>query len=248
MRALFLALAAAAAIQAPSPAPERGPAARRRSSSTSSRRTHAARPSTTLKASDFVLREDGEVQAIQDVRFVKPDGNAAPLRHLPGRLLRQRRQHRRRARRPAPLRRPGSASGRSRHDSPPARFAVDDSPDARPRRRSTVPSTRSKDAAATTRRGPLSNATTWSTTRRAPTSSARSRRGRRSTRSRCIWPTSDAGARRCCSSASRRIRCCAGAASRRCRRRRPSCGRRIARTSRSTSSIRSTRPPGRRSR
>ncbi len=30
----------------------------------------------TLKASDFVLREDGEVQAIQDVRFVKADGNA----------------------------------------------------------------------------------------------------------------------------------------------------------------------------
>ncbi len=75
MRALALALAAAAATQAPPPAPD------------------ASRPAPdavvidviatdargqfvpTLKASDFVLREDGEVQRIEDVRFVKVDEN-----------------------------------------------------------------------------------------------------------------------------------------------------------------------------
>jgi len=75
MRALFLALAAAGAIQAPSPAPE--PARPPETVVIDVIATNARGQAVdTLKASDFVLREDGEVQAIQDVRFVKPDGNA----------------------------------------------------------------------------------------------------------------------------------------------------------------------------
>ena len=75
MRALFLALAAAGALQAPSPAPEasRPPETVVIDVIATNARGQAVE---TLKASDFVLREDGEVQAIQDVRFVKPDGNA----------------------------------------------------------------------------------------------------------------------------------------------------------------------------
>ena len=75
MRALFLALAAAGALQAPSPAPEasRPPETVVIDVIATNARGQAV---DTLKASDFVLREDGEVQAIQDVRFVKPDGNA----------------------------------------------------------------------------------------------------------------------------------------------------------------------------
>jgi VWFA-related protein len=75
MRALFLALAAAAAIQAPSPAPDasRLPDAVVIDVIATNARGQAVE---TLKASDFVLREDGDVQAIQDFRFVKADGNA----------------------------------------------------------------------------------------------------------------------------------------------------------------------------
>ncbi len=75
MRALFLALAAAAAIQAPSPAPDarRPPDVVVIDVIATNARGQAVE---TLKASDFVLREDGDVQAIQDVRFVKVDGNA----------------------------------------------------------------------------------------------------------------------------------------------------------------------------
>jgi len=75
MRVLFLALAAAGAIQAPSPAPEaaRPPETVVIDVIATNARGQAVE---TLKASDFVLREDGEVQTIQDVRFVKPDGNA----------------------------------------------------------------------------------------------------------------------------------------------------------------------------
>jgi VWFA-related protein len=75
MRAVFLALAAAAAIQAPSPAPDasRPPDTVVIDVIATNARGQAVE---TLKASDFVLREDGEVQAIQDVRFVKPDANA----------------------------------------------------------------------------------------------------------------------------------------------------------------------------
>ena len=106
-------------------------------------------------------------------------------------------QHPAGARRAPPLRRPGSRSGRPRHDPASARFAVVDSPDARPRR--APPRDRRVRRAPRRLHAPdaRSSATTWSTTRSAPRSSARRRPGRRSTRSRCTWPIWARDARRC---------------------------------------------------
>ena len=66
MRPLFLALAAAAAIQAPSPAPDasRLPDAVVIDVIATNARGQAVE---TLKASDFVLRENGDVQAIPEI-------------------------------------------------------------------------------------------------------------------------------------------------------------------------------------
>ena len=74
MRALVLALAAAAATQAPPPpdASRPAPDAVVIDVIATDARGQAVQ---TLKASDFVLREDGEVQPIEDVRFVKVDEN-----------------------------------------------------------------------------------------------------------------------------------------------------------------------------
>ena len=184
MRPLFLAFAAAAAIQAPAPAPDasRPPDAVVIDVIATNARGQAVE---TLKPSEFVLREDGDVQPIQDVRFVKADGNARLFAIFLDEYYVSAGRTAGGARRPAPFRRSGSPSGRPGHDPPAARFAVVDSPDARPRR---APSRDRR-----VRRAPrrlraadrLRAQLHGRTTRRTPRSSARNRPGRRSTRSRC---------------------------------------------------------------
>jgi VWFA-related protein len=75
MRALVLALAAAAATQAPPPAPETSRPAPDAVVIDVIATDGRGQSVQTLKASDFVLREDGEVQPIEDVRFVKAGEN-----------------------------------------------------------------------------------------------------------------------------------------------------------------------------
>jgi VWFA-related protein len=75
MRTLVLALAAAAATQAPPPAPETSRPAPDAVVIDVIATDGRGQSVQTLKASDFVLREDGEVQPIEDVRFVKAGEN-----------------------------------------------------------------------------------------------------------------------------------------------------------------------------
>ena len=74
MRALFLALAVAAATQAPSSGPASALVVI--DVLATNARGQAVE---TLKAADFVLREDGAVQPIEDARFVRAAGNGRPI-------------------------------------------------------------------------------------------------------------------------------------------------------------------------
>ena len=132
-------------------------AARRRRACRRSRRSASSRPAPPTRGSLAIFLDD---------YHVSPSSAARVQRRAPS------------------IRRSRAGPERSAHDPAPARFAADDSASPATARRCIARSTRSKDAAATMRRGARSNATSWPTSGGAPTSSGRRPPGPRSTR----WP------------------------------------------------------------